>query len=158
MAARFLAFAPAVLLLALAAAAATQDPAPIPSPSPSTAPPALGLDFHGSYSQSRPREPVSGGHASAMGPAPAPRPEDADPGTPSPAQFEEVPALRARTYCGGRTKDHILESGGSGLALLDYDGDGLLDIYLVTAAELTPGRARVPHRNVLYRNLGQMRS
>ena len=31
-----------------------------------------GLTFEGSYSQSRPKEPVYGGHASAMGPAPAP--------------------------------------------------------------------------------------
>jgi len=160
MAARFPAFAPAVMLLAFAAAAATQDPAPrpspSPSPSPSTAPAALGLDFQGSYSQSKPKEPVYGGHASAMGPAPAPAPSAAgvDPGSPSPAQFEEVPALAARTYCGGPTKDHILESGGSGLALFDYDDDGRLDVYLVNAPELTAARQRVPHRNVLYRNLG----
>jgi hypothetical protein len=57
-------------------------------------------------------------------------------------------------YCGGPTKDHILESACSGLALFDYDGDGLLDIYLVTAPELTPARERVAHRNALYRNLG----
>ena len=159
MAARFLAFAPAAALLSLGAAAAMQDPAPLPSPSPSpsASPPALGLDFQGSYSQSKPKEPVYGGHASAMGPAPAPRPEDADSGSPSPAQFEEVPALTARTYCGGPTKDHILESGGSGLALLDYDGDGRLDIYLVTAPGLTAARERIPHRNVLYRNLGGLR-
>jgi hypothetical protein len=31
---------------------------------------------------------------------------------------------------------------------------GLLDIYLVTAPELSPARERVPHRNALYRNLG----
>ena len=159
MAARFLAFAPAAALLSLGAAAAMQDPAPLPSPSPSpsASPPTLGLDFQGSYSQSKPKEPVYGGHASAMGPAPAPRPEDADSGSPSPAQFEEVPALTARTYCGGPTKDHILESGGSGLALLDYDGDGRLDIYLVTAPGLTAARERIPHRNVLYRNLGGLR-
>jgi len=119
---------------------------------------ALGLGFQGSYSQSKPKEPVYGGHASAMGPPPmaGPAAGDTDLG-PSPAQFEEVPALTARTYCGGPTKDHILESGGSGLALLDYDGDGLLDIYLVTAPELTAARERIPHRNVLYRNLGGLR-
>jgi hypothetical protein len=71
--------------------------------------------------------------------------------------FEEVPGLDARTWCGGPTKDHILESGGSGVAMFDYDGDGRLDIYLVTAAELTADRRRVPHRNTLYRNLGQLR-
>jgi hypothetical protein len=120
-------------------------------------PVALGLDFQGSYSQSKPKEPVYGGHASAMGPAPQPDPPGAGPTPPSPVQFEEGPALATRTYCGGPTKDHILESGGSGLALFDYDGDGRLDIYLVTAAELTADRRRVAHRNALYRNLGGLR-
>ena len=113
---------------------------------------ALGLTFQGSYSQSRAKEPAYGGHASAMGPAPAPAP--ADDGVESPVAFDETAQLPARTYAGGPAKDHILESAGNGVALVDYDGDGLLDIYLVTAAELTPARERVPHSNVLYRNLG----
>ena len=114
------------------------------------------LDFQGSYSQSKPKERVYGGHASGMGPAPAPSPGDAaaaatvDVGV----EFVERARLAAKTYAGGPTKEHILESAGSGLALVDYDGDGLLDIYLVTAAELTASRERVAHRNVLYRNLG----
>jgi enediyne biosynthesis protein E4 len=114
---------------------------------------ALGLTFQGSYSQTKPKDPVSGGHASAMGPAPAniPSPED---GAPVPVTFEVGARLPTKMYCGGPTKDHILESACGGVALLDYDGDGLLDIYLVTGAELTPSRERVPHRNALYRNLG----
>jgi hypothetical protein len=118
---------------------------------------ALGLTFQGSYSQTKPKEPAYGGHASAMGPAPMPAPSGADNAQPSPVQFEEAARLPARTYCGGPTKDHILESGGSGVALFDYDGDGRLDIYLVTAAELTPARERIAHRNALYRNLGGWR-
>jgi hypothetical protein len=120
---------------------------------------ALGLSLQGSYSQTKAREPVYGGHASAMGPAPAQVPPalDASPEAPSPVRLAEPTQLPARTWCGGPTKDHVLESGGSGLALVDYDGDGRLDIYLVTAAELTPTRERVPHRNVLYRSLGRWR-
>ena len=114
---------------------------------------ALGLSFQGSYSQSKAKDPAYGGHASAMGPAPAVPASSAD-RLPSPATFEETARLPTRTYGGGPTKDHILESGGSGVALLDFDGDGRLDIYLVTAAELTPARERIPHRNALYRNLG----
>ena len=114
---------------------------------------ALGLSFEGSYRQTKPREPAYGGHASAMGPAPAnvPTPDD---GAPVTVAFEEGAHLPARTYCGSPTKDHILESACGGVALFDYDGDGLLDVYLVTAAELTPARERIPHGNTLYRNLG----
>ena len=114
---------------------------------------ALGLTFQGSYSQTRPKDPAYGGHASAMGPAPAnvPNPED---GAPVPVTFDVGARLPSKMYCGGPTKDHILESACGGVALLDYDGDGLLDIYLVTAPELTADRVRVPHRNALYRNLG----
>jgi enediyne biosynthesis protein E4 len=113
----------------------------------------LGLSFQGSYAQTKVAEPVTGGHATAMGPPPAAAPATVT-GGPSPVTFEEVAGLSARTYCGGPSKDHILESGGSGVALLDYDGDGRLDIYLVNAFELTAKRERVPHGNVLYRNLG----
>ena len=114
---------------------------------------ALGLNFEGSYSQTKPKDPAYGGHASAMGPAPAtvPTPED---GAPVPVTFEEGAQLPWKMYCGSPTKDHILESACGGVALFDFDGDGLLDIYLVTGAELTPSRERVPHRNALYRNLG----
>ncbi len=62
-----------------------------------------------------------------------------------------------KAYSGGPTKDHILESGGNGIALLDYDGDGRLDVYVVTGAELSPARQRIPHRNALFRNLGGWR-
>ena len=114
---------------------------------------ALGLSFQGSYSQSKPREPAYGGHASSMGPAPphVPSPDD---GAPVPVTFEQGAQLAAKLYCGGPTKDHILESACGGIALFDFDGDGRLDIYLVTGAELTAQRERVAHRNTLYRNLG----
>ena len=110
------------------------------------------LAFQGSYSQTKVQEPAYGGHASAMGPPPeAPPPT----GGPSPVQFEEVPAaLSEKTFCGGRTKDSILESGGSGIALIDFDNDGLLDIYAISAFELDDKRRRIPHPNALYRNLG----
>ena len=117
---------------------------------------ALGLSFEGSYSRSRPADPVYGGHASAMGPAPA-APIAAARTMTSPVTFEERVRLTARTWAGGPTKDHILESAGNGVALVDYDGDGWLDIYLVTAARLTTSRERIPHRNVLYRNTGDWR-
>jgi hypothetical protein len=114
---------------------------------------ALGLTFQGSYAQTKPKDPAYGGHASAMGPAPANVPSPGD-GAPVPVTFEVGAQLPTKMYCGGPTKDHILESACGGVALFDYDGDGLLDIYFVTAAGLTPTRQRVPHRNALYHNLG----
>ncbi|PYR75371.1 MAG: hypothetical protein DMF86_15510 [Acidobacteria bacterium] len=113
------------------------------------------LAFQGSYSQTKVAEPVYGGHGSAMGPPPDLRASGGTASTvTSPVQFEEVPCIPTRTFCGGRTKDHILESGGSGVALFDYDGDGLLDVYVVNAFELSNQRERIPHRNALYKNLG----
>ncbi|WP_162271312.1 CRTAC1 family protein [Luteitalea pratensis] len=117
---------------------------------------ALGLTFQGSYSQARAKEPVYGGHASAMGPAPAAGAAEAT-GAPSPVTFHEHAVVPTRTWDGGPAKDHILESPGNGVALVDVDGDGLLDIYLVTAAQLDASRSRIPHRNALYRNLGNWR-
>jgi hypothetical protein len=114
---------------------------------------ARGLPFEGSFSRTKPKEPASGGHASAMGPAPAniSLPDD---GASVPVTFDVGAQLPWKMHCGGPTKDHILESSCGGVALFDYDGDGLLDVYLVTGAELTATRERVPHRNALYRNLG----
>ena len=117
------------------------------------------LGFSGSYTRSAILDQAVGGHVTAAGPAPVSvsSAEDARHvknellGT---LAFESRPVIPERSYCGGPTKDHLLESGGSGVALLDYDDDGLLDIYLVTAYELGPGREPIPHRNQLYRNLG----
>lgn len=67
--------------------------------------------------------------------------------------------LTATVYAGGKTKDHILESTGSGVAFVDYDNDGWQDIYLVNgwALDEEPSRVRIRGRNVLYRNLGNGR-
>jgi len=52
-------------------------------------------------------------------------------------------------------RKYLPETMGSGVALLDYDNDGLLDIYLVNGARLKPPR-NIPGAptSVLYRNLG----
>jgi hypothetical protein len=64
--------------------------------------------------------------------------------------------LSAVLYCGGPNKEHILESLGSGCAFIDFDEDGLLDIFLVNAWALDdkPRQVREKGRSVLYRNLG----
>ncbi len=121
---------------------------------------ALGLAFQGSYSEPKVDEPAYGSHSSAMGPPPARA--DSTAGSrvegPSPAQFEEVPGqLTEKTFAGGPSKDHLVESGGNGVALFDYDDDGRLDVYVASAFELDERRQPVPHRNALYHNLGGLR-
>jgi hypothetical protein len=68
----------------------------------------------------------------------------------------EQAGLTAVLYCGGTSKDHILESVGSGAAWIDYDRDGWPDIYLVNgwALDEEPSQVRIKGRNVLYRNKG----
>ncbi len=57
----------------------------------------------------------------------------------------------ANFYGGELTRKHILEMTGNGVALVDYDNDGKLDVLLVNGARLD-GTSRA---SVLYRNLGK---
>ncbi len=109
------------------------------------------------YETNKIAAPAAAGHASAPGPAPAQRSASDDLSDPRLAdlsvQFEALELNGARTYFGSPRKDHILEWGGAGVALIDYDADGLLDIFVVNGSEISGGRV-IPHRNLLYRNLG----
>ncbi len=56
---------------------------------------------------------------------------------------------------GGSSRRYIVETVTAGLALLDYDGDGDIDIYFVNGAPLAGAPApSAPPRNALYRNDG----
>lgn len=75
-------------------------------------------------------------------------------------RFEDVGAaagLRAVTWAGRPERPHLLESGGSGAALFDYDNDGDLDLYLVIGWRLEGNRVVERASNVLYRNEGDGR-
>ncbi len=56
---------------------------------------------------------------------------------------------------GGTAKDYILEGVSGGVAIFDYDGDGLRDIYLVNGSTIAAleGKEKAP-RAALYRNRG----
>lgn len=90
---------------------------------------------------------------------PAPPRVPAPPRAPDGPLFVEVGRAAGLTrvlYSGGTDKDHLLESVGTGGAFLDYDDDGLLDVFVVNAWLLDerPSRVREKGRNALYRNKG----
>ncbi len=72
--------------------------------------------------------------------------------------FSEVPAFVSGVdwrHHSGRSDQHYLpETMGPGAALLDYDGDGWLDLYLVNSGPSDFFQPRQPLRNALYRNRG----
>jgi hypothetical protein len=74
--------------------------------------------------------------------------------------FTDVTAaagIRWRHVNGESSEKYLVEAMGGGVAFVDYDRDGLLDLFFVTGGE-TP---KSPHaslpRNALYRNLGNGR-
>ena len=80
--------------------------------------------------------------------------------------FQEISALaglRFRNVCGGPDKDYIVETNGAGVALLDYDRDGDLDVFLVNGAVLSPPFGAglpadsPPPSDSLFRNDGGLR-
>lgn len=59
-----------------------------------------------------------------------------------------------RVLLAGRPdKDHLLDSSGGGVAFLDYDRDGRMDVYLVNGWKLDGKRVVERGRNALYRGL-----
>ena len=59
-----------------------------------------------------------------------------------------------RHVAGSSDKKFILETVGSGVALLDYDNDGWLDIYLVNGStyDAESGKAEAPHSALFHNN------
>ncbi len=56
---------------------------------------------------------------------------------------------------GGESPDRFLiETMGGGVAFVDFDNDGMLDIFFVNGGETPRGKSPLPLSNALYRNLG----
>ncbi len=67
---------------------------------------------------------------------------------------EEAGLAGWRHRLGSSAKEYIVETDGSGVALLDYDQDGWLDIYLVNGStvEADAGRAPAPRAALFHNN------
>ncbi|HZI46913.1 MAG TPA: CRTAC1 family protein [Pyrinomonadaceae bacterium] len=77
----------------------------------------------------------------------------------APIIFEDVTEKTAlanfKHRSGTLAKDYIFEIASGGVAVLDYDGDGLPDIYLLNGSTLQALQGKEkPPRAALYRNLG----
>ncbi len=87
-----------------------------------------------------------------------PKPEIAVPSCP--IQLRDVSDETGITFVhtdGGSGQKYIMETITAGLALLDYDGDGLTDIYFLNGAPLKGTTMDTPPKNALYRNEGGWR-
>ena len=66
--------------------------------------------------------------------------------------------LTAPNVSGGAdTKKYILETTGSGVAIFDYNNDGLMDVFLVNGTTLDGDGAGEKSTSHLYRNLGNLK-
>ena len=74
--------------------------------------------------------------------------------------FEDIApsaGLRAMNFNGGdKSKRYILESTGSGIAFVDFDNDGWLDIFMVNGTRFQRLPSGPPPTNHLYRNRGDL--
>ncbi|MDE2965225.1 MAG: VCBS repeat-containing protein, partial [Acidobacteriota bacterium] len=75
----------------------------------------------------------------------------------SPELFTDVSLQAGITWkhFNGQSRDRFLiEASCGGVAFLDFDNDGWLDIFFVNGGETPKGKSPSPVRNALYRNLG----
>lgn len=107
---------------------------------------------------SRPRRAGGGG---LPGPFPPSESRLAEaPGSPTTSEAVVLRDIAAEagldfTYDHGPRDDlYLADTMGGGVALLDYDGDGRLDVYFVNGCRIPFDRADAPRPNRLFRNLG----
>jgi hypothetical protein len=78
----------------------------------------------------------------------------------APDIFTDVTAqagIAWRHVNGESSEKYLVEAMGGGVAFVDFDRDGLPDLFFVTGGETPKSPLRTPARNALYRNLGDGR-
>ncbi len=81
----------------------------------------------------------------------------ADTSAQSPIQLRDVTqetGIEFQHNDGSSGQRYIVENICAGLAIFDYDGDGLSDIYFLNGGALKGAKFETPPKNRLYRNLG----
>jgi len=71
--------------------------------------------------------------------------------------ISEEAGVTWRHFSGESQDRFLIETMGGGVAFLDFDGDGLEDLFFVNGGETPHGKSALPVRNALYRNLGNGR-
>ena len=69
----------------------------------------------------------------------------------------EQAGITWRHFSGESPDRFLIETMGGGVAFLDFDGDGLQDLFFVNGGETPHGKSTTPIHNGLYRNLGDGR-
>ena len=87
---------------------------------------------------------------------PAVRTLRADPAVPFSDRTRAL-GIDFRHQRGASAQKHLVETMGSGCALLDYDGDGRLDVLLINGGRTPDSPPFVPRAHALYRNRGGAR-
>ncbi|MER3427765.1 MAG: RNA-binding protein [Pyrinomonas sp.] len=115
----------------------------------------------GASAQTPPADQTRTGRSYAAG-EPLRRPSAPVPQAPSPVQFADITAqsrIDFRHMASPTSQKYLLETMGGGVALLDYDGDGRMDIFFTNGAALQdpmprgamPDKREARYWNRLYR-------
>ncbi|MBL8173822.1 MAG: CRTAC1 family protein [Bryobacterales bacterium] len=75
----------------------------------------------------------------------------------APPVFRDITAAAGivwRHFNGLSPDRYLLESTTGGVAVLDFDNDGLMDLFFVNGGETPRGKSKTAVRHALYRNLG----
>ena len=81
-------------------------------------------------------------------------------GRPAENTFEDVTdsaGIQWRHFNGESPDRLLIEATAGGVGFVDFDSDGLLDLFFVNGGETPKGKSQTPVRHGLYRNLGKGR-